>query len=97
MPEGRCRVIESDGIMGRFKLGKHLDDHVSKAKYRPGSLPCFGHSQRGQGMKSAMDKGITVEKDKQWFIIGHLRRIIIPLFVYGNHLLRLLKQSQSTP
>ena len=29
-------------------------------------------------MKSTMDKGIAIEEDKQWFVIGHLRHIIVP-------------------
>ena len=77
MPEGGCRVIEGDSVMGGFKLGQHLEDHGGKAIYRPGRLPRLGHCQRGQGVKGAMDQGIAIEEDKKWFIIGHLRHIII--------------------
>ena len=70
VPEGGRFFIESDGVMGGFKLADYLEQHLGKAVNRPDHFPGLTHRQGWQGMVGAVNQGIAVKENQPGLFHG---------------------------
>jgi len=83
--EGRGGAVEGDGPVSGFEIGEYFEQCAGKAIDGIYQFSGPGLGQRGQGMKSAMDQGIAVEKQQKRFVVSGHKPIILWLYRNPEH------------